>query len=98
MEQFEIQIFKVMEARGRERGKKREGQRDRGRERERGKQREREQEGWRERERERERGRERGFVSRLGALPALCGPRQKSVWSKQDVKDFQTPTQPLTER
>lgn len=80
MEQFEIQIFKVMEARGREEGRERGSKRDG------------------ERERERERGRERGFVSRPGALPALCGPGQKSVWRKQDVKDFQTPTQPLTER
>lgn len=30
-------------------------------------------------------------MSRQRALPALCGPRLKSVWRKQDVKDFQTP-------
>lgn len=77
MEQFEIQIFKVMEARGRERGKKREGQRDRGRERERGKQREREQEGWRERERERERGRERICVQAGGPASPL--------WSQAEI-------------
>lgn len=40
----------------------------------------------------------RGAVSRHRALPALCGPGLKSAWRKQDVKDFQTPTRPLTER
>lgn len=42
--------------------------------------------------------RERGAVSRAEALPALCGPGLKSARRKQDVKDFQTPTRPLTER
>lgn len=32
----------------------------------------------------------------LCQLPAV--PRLKSAWRKQDVKDFQTPTRPLTER
>lgn len=32
------------------------------------------------------------------ALPALCGPGLKSARRKQDVKDFQTPARPLTER
>lgn len=46
-------------------------------------------------ERERER---RGIRVQAEAPPALCGPRLKCVWRKQDVKDFQTPTQPLAER
>lgn len=43
-------------------------------------------------------GADREAVSRRRALPAPCGPRLKSAWRKQDVKDFQTQTQPLTER
>lgn len=41
--------------------------------------------------------RERSCVQ-AEALPALCGFRLKSARRKQDVKDFQTPTRPLTER
>lgn len=56
-------------------------------------------EGGREkRERERRRERERGAVSRRRPCQFSAVPGLKSARRKQDVKDFQTPTRPLTER